>query len=152
MNLLNVANYQTNFSVPATACVGSPVTFTDNSSPVATQRNWLVDGTGVGTFNSQSYSFSSAGTHTISLSNLYGTCPQMLTKNITVNAVPAMPPFDAVLSTPCGEPVTVNFLDHTPGAVKWAWIFNYQGGRPLPAGYGLRRPGEFQSLRAERHR
>jgi len=127
---LSVANYQTNFSMPAMVCAGSPVSFTDNSSPTPTQRNWLVDGVNIGTVSPQSDEFSTPGTHTISLSNVYGSCPQTLTKSITVSALPVIPPFDMVLSTTCGGPETVNFLDHTPGAVKWGWIFYNQVNDP----------------------
>lgn len=131
-DLLNIANYQTAFTLPAPVCAGSPVSLTDNSIPAPTQRNWLVDGVNIGTVSPASYTFPTAGMHTVSLSNVYGTCPQMLTKNITVNAVPVIPAFDEVLSTTCGGPEKVSFLDHTPGAVKWAWIFYNEVGDPYP--------------------
>jgi gliding motility-associated-like protein len=125
-NLLNVANFQDAFTLPANVCVGASTVFTDNSTPAPTRQRWVIDG------NSPedpappvTYTFTSAGAHSVMLLDVFGTCQQSVTKNFTVNASPVIPPFDAVLSSTCGAPVTVNFLDHTPGAVKWGWLFNY---------------------------
>ena len=126
-NLLNVADYQTNFSVPSSICQGSEVYFNDASTPVASTRAWTVDGVYAGSFWPLGYNFSTTGTHTITLSNVYGTCPQSVTKSFTVNPVPVPVPFTQVLNGKCGAPVTVDFTDHTPGAVGWAWIFNWTG-------------------------
>ena len=124
-NVLNVANFQTNFTVPATVCQGATVLFTDSSSPVPSGQTWVVDGVAAGAGTALSYSFTAAGNHTIALTNTYGACTQSVTHGFTVNAAPVMPPFDAVQQSACGAPMTVNFLDHTPGAVQWQWAFDY---------------------------
>jgi gliding motility-associated-like protein len=122
---LNVANFQTDFSVPASVCQGTAAVFTDSSSPVPSGQSWVVDGAAAGTGMSLSYPFTAAGSHSITLTNTYGVCTQTVTRTFTVNATPVMPPFDAVQQSACGAPMTVNFLDHTPGAVQWQWVFVY---------------------------
>ena len=124
-NVLNVANFLTNFTVPASVCQGAAAVFNDSSSPAPTAESWVVDGVAAGTGMALSKSGMAAGNHTITLTNTYGACTQSVTRNITVNAAPVMPPFDAVQQSACGAPMTVNFLDHTPGAVSWAWAFDY---------------------------
>jgi gliding motility-associated-like protein len=125
-NVLNVANFQTNFTVPASVCQGAPEVFTDSSSPSPSAVSWVVDGVAAGTGITLSNSFSTTGNHTITLTNSYGVCMQSVTRSFAVNPAPVMPPFDAVQQSACGAPVTVNFLDHTPGAVAWAWVFEYE--------------------------
>jgi gliding motility-associated-like protein len=129
---LNVANYHTDFNVPATGlCVGSSSTFTDLSSPAPTSRNWSVDGVPGGGASSFQYLFSSVGTHTVTLANVYGTCPQPVSKTITVSPLPVVPTFDMNVQSTCGAPATVNFVDHSnpAGITNWHWtFFNMNGG------------------------
>ena len=124
-NVLNVANFQTDFTVPSQICQGVFLTFTDSSSPAPTNEVWVVDGVAAVTGMTLGESFGSAGNHTITLTNTYGSCTQSVTRTVAVNAAPVMPPFDAVQQSSCGAPLTVNFTDHTPGAVQWAWAFVY---------------------------
>ena len=123
-NLVNAANYQTNFTLPAAACQGSTVVFSDVSTPAPSSETWTVDGVYAASYSPLYYNFPAAGTHSITLSNTYGTCPQAVTKSFTVGALPAIVPFTQVIEGKCGAPVTVDFMDHTPGAVSWAWDFN----------------------------
>jgi gliding motility-associated-like protein len=136
LNYLNVANYTTDFSVPGTVCQGTYVTFTDNSNPTPNSENWSIDGTPYsGYYGSLSYVASTPGTHTITLANLFGACPQSASRQFTVNAVPVIPVFDMKPETPCGAPATVDFTDHTVGAVSWSWAFdeyNYNGNGTSP--------------------
>jgi len=129
---LNVANYHTDFTIPSTGiCIGSSQTFTDKSYPNPTSRMWSVDGTPAGGSNPFQYLFSSTGTHTITLSNVYGGCAQPLSKTITVSPTPVVPPFDMNVQGICGAPTTVNFVDHSnpTGIANWHWIFqNTNGG------------------------
>jgi len=125
-NSLNVANYSTSFDVPAPICKGSYVTFNSQSSPVPDNSVWMVDGVPqYYTYGSLSYIFNTIGNHTITLNNTFGTCPQSVSKQISVKDLPAPNGFTADIMGKCGSPVAVNFKDPTPGAVKWAWDFNY---------------------------
>ena len=124
-NVLNVANFQTDFTIPASVCQGASATFTDSSSPAPSAESWVVDGVMTGTGMVLGETWGAAGNHTITLTNTYGSCTQSVTRTFAVNSAPVMPPFDAVQQSSCGAPETVNFTDHTPGAVQWAWAFAY---------------------------
>ncbi len=123
---LNVANYSTDFTVPTPICKGSYVTFSSLSSPAPDNSIWEVDGNPqYYNYGSLAYYFGDVGTHTITLKNTFGACPQSATHTISVKEVPAPNGFTADISGKCGSPVAVNFKDNTPGAVKWEWDFNY---------------------------
>ncbi|HEX9509280.1 MAG TPA: PKD domain-containing protein [Puia sp.] len=125
-NSLNVANYSTSFDVPSLICKGSSVTFNSQSSPAPDNSVWSVDGVPqYYNYGSLYYAFYTIGTHTITLNNTFGTCPQSASKQISVKDLPAPNGFSADIAGKCGSPVAVNFKDPTPGAVKWAWDFNY---------------------------
>ena len=125
-NSLNVANYSTSFDVPSPICKGSTVTFNSQSSPTPDNSIWTVDGIQqYYSYGSLSYAFNTIGNHTITLNNTFGTCPQSVSKQVSVKDLPAPTAFTADIMGKCGSPVAVNFKDQTPGAVKWAWDFNY---------------------------
>lgn len=125
-NPLNVANYTTSFDIPTPICLGSYVSFNSQSTPTPDNSVWEVDGVPqYYNYGSLSYAFNSIGTHTITLNNTFGTCPQSATKQISVKDLPAPNGFTANITGKCGSPVAVNFKDPTPGAVKWEWNFNY---------------------------
>ena len=132
---LNVANYHTDYT-PAIAsiCANTPLTLTDISSPTANSSTWSVDGvpTYASGFHQLNYTFLNPGSHTITLANLYGACPQQITRTIQVNALPTVPPFDMTGQSPCGAPVTVNFADRSnpAGIANWHWYFQSQDGSP----------------------
>ncbi len=124
VNFLNVANYSTDFDVPATAvCQNTGFTFTDRSQPYATSRTWSIDGTPIAYYTPLQYTFSTPGPHTVRLDNLFGTCPQSATKSFVVNALPAIVAFDQNVTQNCSG-INVVFTDKTPDAITWSWNFN----------------------------
>lgn len=123
---LNVANYHTDFTPPiAAVCQNTPLTFTDISSPSPSSTVWSVDGVASGGFYQFYYNFLTPGNHTLTLANVYGTCPQQITRTILVNTLPIVPPFDMNVQGICGAPVTVNFTDRSnpAGIANWHWYF-----------------------------
>ncbi len=127
-NPLNVANYSTAFSLPSPICIGSYVTFTGQSSPVPDNSVWQVDGVTQGFYyGSFSYPFNTLGTHTVTLNNIFGTCPQTSSQQVSVKGLPVPGVFTENIAGVCGSPVAVNFKDQTPGAVAWQWNFNAYG-------------------------
>ena len=127
-NYLNVASYSTDFDVPATdVCQNTTVAFRDNSYPTATSKTWTVDGLTVAYYSPMQYTFSSAGTYTVTLKNVFGNCPQQTTRTVTIDPAP-VPSFDEQVTRACDK-ISVKFTDKTPGATAWSWNFNYyQGG------------------------
>jgi len=124
-NALNVANYSTDIGVPSPICKDNYVNFSDNSSPRPDISVWEVDGVPQYGYGSMSYNFSVVGNHTVVLKNTYGTCPLAKTVTVSVKDLPYPTGFTSTITGKCGAPVAVNFSDATPGAVKWAWDFNY---------------------------
>ncbi|HWB91632.1 MAG TPA: PKD domain-containing protein [Puia sp.] len=122
---LNVASYHTDFSFPNPAvCQNSGIAFTDLSTPQATSRQWQIDGTTVSYFDPFSYYFSAPGTHTITLANVFGTCPQQASKSITVNPNPPSTPFSLTTQPGCNT-YSVTLTDQSTGSFSRAWAQNY---------------------------
>ncbi len=87
-NPLNVANYSSSFTVPSPICVGANAIFTSQSSPNPDNSVWTVDGVAqYYYFGSLYYAFYTPGTHTIALNNVFGTCPQSSSQQVSVKAL-----------------------------------------------------------------
>lgn len=124
-NYINVATFKSDFTVPPLICGdGTYATFTSTSSPYTSNTSWQLDGNAFAYSNPVSYFFSSPGMHTLKLKNIFGTCPDSVTKTITVKPTPLLSGFESTVAAACGAPVTVNFKDTSAGAVKWEWNFN----------------------------
>jgi gliding motility-associated-like protein len=123
-NVLNVANFQAGFGVASPVCAGTTAIFGDQSTPAPTSEQWMVDGVvaAAPAMPPMSYTFPTAGVYTVTLTDYFGTCKQVVTHTVTVNSLPVIPPFDMVQQGYCGAPESVTFTDHTPGAVKWYWV------------------------------
>ena len=120
---LNVANYNAAFDVSAPVCERSSTTFTGKSSPAPNTSVWQVNDATAGYSNMLFYTFNTAGTYSIKLTNSFGACTDSIEKQVTVNKVPDLRGFIIDLEDSCGAPVTVNFRDTTSTAVKWDWNF-----------------------------
>jgi PKD repeat protein len=68
------------------ARVGSPVTFTDTSSPQATSWLWIFDDGGTSTLQSPTHTFSTAGTHRVALIASNGSGSSQVIKDVPVSA------------------------------------------------------------------
>jgi len=131
--VLNVANFKSDFDVPALICQNNEAVFNDKSNPITNTQSWYMDG--------QSYYYTSprfpvtlndGNPHKIQLINNYGSCYDTATKTVTAKASPKLEGFVIDLQGSCGSPITVKFKDTTKGAVKWAWDFDgyYSGFTP----------------------
>ncbi len=124
--LLTIKDVNSNFTVPATVCVGVPVNLNNTSVPAANNSFWDF---GDGTFSNAtnpSKTYNTAGTYSIKLRNDYGTCLDSVIKPITVLPLP-VPDFSAPDVTDCKVPFTVNFTDLSTGATAWSWNFGDGG-------------------------
>ena len=68
------------------ARAGSPVTFTDTSSPQATSWLWIFDDGGTSTVQSPAHTFSTAGTHRVALIASNGSGSSQVIKEVQVSA------------------------------------------------------------------
>jgi len=84
-----------NFALPASACTGQPLTFTDQSTsdPQSTVSNsWSFGDTGTSTDLNPAHTYVAANSYSVKLTLSYsgGTCPQTATKSLTVQSAPAL--------------------------------------------------------------
>jgi len=129
---LNVANYKTDFDLPATGCQGASLALSDKSTPGPDSRVWELVGGTTGTAPAFDANFPNPGVYTVKLTDAFGACTQTLSKQITIGVAPALTDFDVDVQGKCGAPATVNFTDHTPGATAWDWNFNYDPSDHFP--------------------
>ncbi len=127
-DLVNVANFVADFSVPAVICLNQFFTVTNKSTTPYDKLEWWIDNNlyGYNYYNGDLYTaLNTVGDHTIKLTAYYGTCSVTTTKKITVNDVLNPTGFIADLQGACGVPVTIKYKDTTAGAVDWTWQNNY---------------------------
>ena len=108
--------------VPPTACVKSPIQFTDQT-PVGTSDQWFWDfGDGnTSTQENPSYSYLKPGIFNVQLKAYKNGCWDTLSHSITVN--PPLAGFK--FSSPCGQKNNFTFIDISTGPVStWLWNFN----------------------------
>ena len=131
---LNVGNFTSSITLPASICKNAPVEILNSSSPAPDSYTWLVDSTNNLYYdldNKQKYNFTTAGTHTIKLTNTYGNCIDTVVKIIAIKELLQPKDFTAILPVYCFPPVNVAFHDTTPGAVITQWNFDRRYS-PLP--------------------
>jgi len=116
----------TDFSYPATICIGQTVTFQNKSNPAPISSFWTFgDGTNSSQINPVK-TFLNGGTFPVKLINNYGNCSDSITKNVTIITQPPVD-FSVNDSTACNPPFAPNFVDKSPGASTWLWSFGDGG-------------------------
>lgn len=107
---------------PASACINSPISFTNGSTPAPLSSYWTFgDGTNSTSLN-PSKTYSATSTYTVKLVNTYASCADSITAPISIVNMP-VPNFSASQTAGCQAPFTVNFTDLTTGATAWQWDF-----------------------------
>jgi len=117
-----VAGKTTDFTTPATICIGQTVNFQNNSSPSPVSSFWTFsDGTTSSQINPVK-TFLTGGSYQVKLINNYGNCSDSITKSVTVISSPTVD-FSANDSISCNSSLNVQFTDKSPGASTWFWDF-----------------------------
>ncbi len=116
-------SYSSNSTSPDTVCLGSPVTFTNNSGIYC---NWYFgDGTSMinVTANSVLHTYNQSGNYTVTLIAAPGDiCADTISQNVYVQQVTAS--FLANQTTDCKVPFSVHFTDQSSSnVVEWDWDF-----------------------------
>lgn len=124
---INAANFTSDITLPALICTNSNVTFTLVSNPTPTSSIWSFSDNQSGYYYNQR-TFGTPGNYTVTLTNTFGTCQDVVQKSFTVNQSPNLNGFIIDNGGSCGAPTTVKFTDTTKAAVKWAWDFTYNYG------------------------
>ncbi|HWB62386.1 MAG TPA: gliding motility-associated C-terminal domain-containing protein [Chitinophagales bacterium] len=121
-------NPSPNFSF-TNACLGSPTSFTDLSTPAGQITAWAWDFTNSGTTQSSaqnpSYTFATAGTFPVKLSVTDVPCTVDTTINVTVTAPPTST-FTAPGPVCTGQALTVTYTGNAPVGANYTW--NFDGG------------------------
>lgn len=118
-----VSNYAAGINAPASACVGTQVSITDNSTVGANQWIWnLGNGETVITQNT-SATYSTPGTYTIKLTskNSGSGCQAVATHQIIIHPSPTAS-FTANPVVSCA-PATVTFTNTSPPGTSFHWDF-----------------------------
>ncbi len=120
---INVANFKSDFQLPASVCENSTATFNPANTPQADRVTWSVD-KGTVTTDGITATYTPAGTGMVKVTMIaeYGKCQEIVTKNISVIASPQVD-FASEIKPICDAPVTVKLVDKSQGANSWKWDF-----------------------------
>ncbi|CAN5482900.1 hypothetical protein BH10BAC3_BH10BAC3_15420 [soil metagenome] len=123
-NAITPGNYTANFSTPAGACVGKPVSFTNTSIPgnlIDSSRWSFGDGKNSIALN-PSHTYVSNGNYTVKLVTWFGTCADSILLPITISPQPVAK-FTASPTGTCKPPLVVTFNNMTIGGTVVKWSF-----------------------------
>jgi gliding motility-associated-like protein len=132
-NAFVISNNVNRFTSPATACAGTPVTFTNTSSPAPSGSTWnFGDSTSPSVGNTSSHVFANPGTYIVTLYNNFGTCSDSLKRAIVIHPNPEIDFSGSPLSS-CVAPLNVNFINNTTNASSFNWTFGDGSSSTSPA-------------------
>jgi gliding motility-associated-like protein len=108
---------------PTVACVNTPVTFTNASTPPPASMTWDF-GDGTGAKNSPATkTYGALGNYSVKLVNKYAGCSDSIAQSIQVVA-PPVPAFTSDVNSACKPNLTVQFTDQSTGSpTQWLWDF-----------------------------
>ncbi|WP_346320918.1 PKD domain-containing protein [Chitinophaga sp. YIM B06452] len=123
---INVANFKTDFVVPASICANSSsAPFNAANNPQADNVTWSVDKGYIDSYSSPSvlyYPSGGPGTVKVTMTAEYGKCRESVTKDFVVKPAPQAA-FSFDQAAICDVPATVKFTDKSQGATSWNWSF-----------------------------
>jgi gliding motility-associated-like protein len=127
---LVIGSLVSNFTAPATVCIGSSITVNNTTQPVTATSLWDF-GDGLGPYTNQTqtnptYTYTTAGPYTIKLTSTLGACQDI--KEQTINVIPKpSAEFTGEPLAACKPDLTVNFTATTQGAASYEWHFGDGG-------------------------
>ena len=131
---VNINNLTANFTPnDPVICEGQSVSFTNTSSPGATNWAWNFGDGGTSTAQNPNHTYTTAGTYTVTLIASNASCADTVvqTNVITVNPAPVAG-FVADTTTSCEVPFTVGFTDQSTGNPS-SWLWNFGDGNTSTA-------------------
>jgi gliding motility-associated-like protein len=123
-SFINAANFSADFKTASSLCTGNTILFVSQSSPSPNGSPlWSFGDGGSGIGFTFGHNYAAAGTYPVTMYATFGSCPDTVTKNITILASPLISQFIINKGASCSSPMTVNFSDTSSGAVSWHWNF-----------------------------
>lgn len=121
---INVANFKTDFQLPASVCENSNTTFNVANNPQANNVIWSVDKGSIYSYDASSANYypNGAGTVKVTMTAEYGKCQETVTKDYEVKPAPVAD-FETGQKAICDVPATVQLTDKSQGATSWSWNF-----------------------------
>ena len=125
-SLLNIGSSAAQFNMPATVCANVPVEISFDASPAPNSITWdFGDGT-IGTGSTNTHTFSTPGTYSVTMNANYPGCDKTATQTIIVGSgVNAN--FNSPNRMGCTVPHTVDFTNLSTGASSYSWSFGDGG-------------------------
>ncbi|WP_307726087.1 PKD domain-containing protein [Chitinophaga cymbidii] len=120
---INVANFKTDFQLPASICENSSTSFNAVNSPQANNITWSVDKGYISGYGTTAY-YSPAGAGTVKVTMIadYDKCKETVTKDYVIKPAPQAG-FETDQQAICDVPATVKLTDKSQGATSWSWSF-----------------------------
>ncbi len=121
---INVANFKTDFQLPASICENSGyIQFSAANTPQTNNITWSVDKGNVYDYDlTGQYYPDGAGTVKVTMTADYGGCQETVTKNMVVKPAPQAA-FTMDQKAICDAPSTIHLTDKSQGANSWSWNF-----------------------------
>lgn len=116
-----VGSITASFTYPATACINTPVSFTNTSSGTSTS-NWNFGDGGTSTAVDPTHTYTAAGTYAVKLIVSNGFCYDTIIHSITI--LPgAVASFTVSPTFACPPPTTATFVSTVPPGSTVVWKF-----------------------------
>ncbi len=144
---VNVANFNTNFSLQDSVCANSNVTFTNVSTPSPNSSVWKSSDTAI-IFGGRNYKhiFTKVGLFQVTLINKFGACVDSVVKSLKVVTSGALSKF-VVNNVPlCNGKISIILSDTVTGDKNWEWQLGNSGNiqKSQTANYILKADSVYQ--------
>jgi gliding motility-associated-like protein len=121
-DVVNVANFKSDFNVPADVCPGFPSTIKNISFPVPDSYVWQLDGVPISQVEPGDLIANLLpGGHSVMLINRFGTCTDTITKQVVIKEPIKLKGFVAQLVDRCQSPNQFLLKDTSKTSVGWLW-------------------------------